>query len=136
MWGTRWIGELGDADLDPKLLLWDMHRNVNEELLPAGRTVVMFRFPDVAPALRHWWLVLASDGVDLCDTDPGFDVAVTVRTGLRTLTLIWRGDLAWTDALRATDLELFGRRDLCASLPDWFALSPFASVPRPLAGVH
>src|SRR3954469_25348901 len=28
-WGTRWIGELGDADLDPKLLLWDMHRNVD-----------------------------------------------------------------------------------------------------------
>ena len=21
-WGVRWIGELGDADLDPKLLLW------------------------------------------------------------------------------------------------------------------
>jgi hypothetical protein len=24
----RWIPELGDADLDPHLLLWDMHRNV------------------------------------------------------------------------------------------------------------
>src|SRR4051794_35768137 len=23
-WGIRWIGELGDRDLDPKLLLWDM----------------------------------------------------------------------------------------------------------------
>src|ERR1700709_18528 len=39
-WGTRWIGELGDADLDPKLLLWDMHRNVDHTLVPRGRTVV------------------------------------------------------------------------------------------------
>jgi DNA-binding HxlR family transcriptional regulator len=28
-WGTRWIGHLGDEDLDPKLLLWDMHRSVD-----------------------------------------------------------------------------------------------------------
>src|SRR4051794_6516852 len=38
-WGTRWIGELGDEDLDPKLLLWDMHRNVDRAALPDGRTV-------------------------------------------------------------------------------------------------
>src|SRR5690348_3716908 len=31
VWGVRWIGELGDADLDPKLLLWDMHRQVNHD---------------------------------------------------------------------------------------------------------
>jgi len=28
-WGVRWIPELGDEDLDPHLLLWDMHRNVD-----------------------------------------------------------------------------------------------------------
>lgn len=26
IWGTRWIGELGDADLDPHLLMWDIKR--------------------------------------------------------------------------------------------------------------
>lgn len=136
MWGTRWIGELGDGDLDPKLLLWDMHRNVNQERLPVGRTVVSFRFADVAPSKRQWWLVLASDDVDVCDADPGFDVAVTVLTDLRTLTLIWRGDLGWTDALRSGELKVVGQRELCAALPEWFTLSPFASVPRPLAGVR
>jgi DNA-binding HxlR family transcriptional regulator len=135
-WGTRWSGELGDSDLDPKLLLWDMHRNVNQDRLPPGRTTVSFRFPDVAPALRQWWLVLAPDDVDVCDVDPGFDVAVTVRAGLRTLTRIWRGDLAWADARRSGELELVGRRELCVSLPGWFALSPFASVPRPLTAAR
>ena len=34
VWGTRWIGELGDEDLDPKLLLWDMHRNIDHSAGP------------------------------------------------------------------------------------------------------
>ena len=49
------------------------------------------------------------------------------------MTMIWRGDLDWADAHRSGDLELDGPRELCRSLPDWFALSPFAAVPRPLA---
>jgi hypothetical protein len=24
-WGMRWSGDLGEADLDPQLLLWDLH---------------------------------------------------------------------------------------------------------------
>ena len=47
-WGVRWIGELGDADLDPKLLLWDMRRHVDHSGTPAARTVIHFRFPRAA----------------------------------------------------------------------------------------
>ncbi len=55
-WGVRWIGELGDADLDPKLLLWDMHRNIAQASIPSGRTVVHFEFPDAPgkPAAGGW----------------------------------------------------------------------------------
>ena len=49
-WGMRWIGELGEEDLDPQLLLWDMHRNVDLALVPAGRTVVNFSFPTCRPS--------------------------------------------------------------------------------------
>ena len=35
-WGIRWIGELGDDDLDPQLLLWDMHRNVDHDAVGTG----------------------------------------------------------------------------------------------------
>jgi DNA-binding HxlR family transcriptional regulator len=61
-WGMRWMGRLGDHDLDPKLLLWDMHRNVDRSATPAGRTVVQFRFPDVVARARSWWLVISDDG--------------------------------------------------------------------------
>jgi DNA-binding HxlR family transcriptional regulator len=53
-WGVRWIGHLGEEDLDPKLLLWDMHRHVDPGAVPKGRTVLRFRFPDVPPQLRDW----------------------------------------------------------------------------------
>jgi hypothetical protein len=101
VWGIRWIGEIGDEDLDPKLLLWDMHRNVDYAAVPPGRTVVQFRFPDVPSATRDWWLVIGSAETDVCDDDPGHPVAVTVTGSLRRLTEVWRGDMSWPDALRA-----------------------------------
>ncbi len=98
-WGTRWIGELGDADLDPHLLMWDIRRNVPVDLWPRTRTTVAFRFDDVPARLVHWWMVVADGDVDVCDFDPGYDVAATVHTSLRTLTEIWRGDISWERAL-------------------------------------
>ena len=131
VWGTRWMGRLGDPDLDPKLLLWDMHRGVDREALPAGRTVVQFHFPDVAGRAGRWWLVLTPEESDVCDEDPGYEVDVTVRIGLRRMVEIWLGDLSWSTALRSGDLRLVGPSELCRALPRWFMLSTFAGTPRP-----
>jgi DNA-binding HxlR family transcriptional regulator len=130
-WGTRWIGELGDEDLDPKLLLWDMHRNVNHDAVPGGRSVVRFRFPDVQAGLRDWWLVITPGEADVCDTDPGYDVTVTLTSSLRRMVEVWRGDLTWSDAVRSGALEVDGPTAVRRQVPGWFALSPFAAVPRP-----
>jgi DNA-binding HxlR family transcriptional regulator len=132
-WGTRWIGELGDADLDPKLLLWDMHRNVDAHAVPRGRTVVRFVFTDVPPSQRHWWLVIDSSDseADVCDVDPGFEVAVTVTGTLRRLTEIWRGDIRWWDAIRAGDVVIDGPEAMRRAFPRWLTLSTFATLPRP-----
>lgn len=130
-WGTRWITELGDADLDPHLLLWDMHRNLDLDAVPAMRVVLQFTFPDVAIPAPHWWLVVADGEVDVCDVDPGHPVSVRVETELGMLTRIWRGDVAWQDALRAGHLRLQGPPHLCRALPRWLKLSHFAAVPRP-----
>lgn len=130
-WGIRWIGELGDQDLDPNLLLWDMHRNVDRDAVPVGRTVIQFRFRDVPQPTRDWWLVITRAEVDVCDIDPGYEVTVTVTTELRTMVRIWRGDLAWSRALRAGVLEVRGPETLRRAVPEWFTLSDFAAVPRP-----
>lgn len=129
-WGVRWIGHLGDEDLDPGLLLWDMHRNVDHAAVPEGRTVVHFQFPDVPAPTQRWWLVLTVDDADVCDSDPGHDVDVTVVASLHCMTRIWRGDLAWSDAVRAGSVALYGPSSLCRDVPHWFTPSRFASVPR------
>lgn len=136
-WGIRWIGELGDEELDPKLLLWDMHRNIDRSSVPAGRTVVRFSFRDVPADLRNWWLVITAEDTDVCDEDPGYDVAVTVAGSLRGMVEVWRGDRTWSSALRAGALEVQGPEELRRAVPGWFTLSGFASVPRPdLAPAH
>ncbi|HEY3713233.1 MAG TPA: helix-turn-helix domain-containing protein [Jatrophihabitantaceae bacterium] len=133
-WGIRWIPDIGDEDLDPHLLLWDIHRNIDRNEVPDGRTVLHFVFTDLTLAARHWWIVITTDGVDVCDVDPGFEVRVTVEAGLRTLTLVWRGDLGWADAIRSGDMALHGETDARRALPRWLMLSPLAPTPRPEPG--
>ncbi len=129
-WGTRWIGELGDEDLDPHLLLWDMHRNVDHAVVPGGRAVVWFVFTDAAVPNREWWLVITPDEVDVCDSDPGYPVTVGVETTLRRLVEIWRGDVDWAAAVRAGEVVLDGPPSIRRTLPGWFTLSAYAGVPR------
>jgi DNA-binding HxlR family transcriptional regulator len=131
VWGTRWIPSLGDRDLDPKLLLWDMRREVDHTCVPRRRTVLHFTFPAAAPRTRDWWLVITPDEADLCDADPGHDIDLQITADLRTLTDIWRGDRTWSSALRAGALDLTGPEPLRRALPSWFHQSPFAAVPRP-----
>ena len=125
-WGTRWTGTLGDADLDPRLLMWDMHRNVDHTAVPVRRAVVEFVFPAVSTASRRWWLVITDDEVDVCDTDPGFEVSVRVTAGLRELTEIWRGDATWSGAIASRTVRVDGPSALRRSLPRWF-VSPLAA---------
>jgi hypothetical protein len=126
----RWIAELGDMDIDPKLVMWELHRSVDVSSVPPGRTVVTFRFPDAPGGQSHWWLVIRGEDVDVCDIDPGFDVTVTVTSSLRAMTSVWRGDLRWSDALRSGSIDIQGPESLRRALPGWFTMY-FAGVPRP-----
>jgi DNA-binding HxlR family transcriptional regulator len=130
-WGARWVPSLGDADLDPHLLMWDVHRNVDLGAVPAGRTVLGFTFTDVAGKARNWWLLIDPEGVDVCDFDPGHPVTASVRTDLRTLTEVWRGDVEWDAAVRSGRLTLDGPSPVRRALSSWLKLSGFAGVTRP-----
>ena len=129
-WGIRWRTQLGDEDLDPHLLMWDVHRSLDLDAMPDGRTVLRFLFPDVERTTREWWIVVQGTDVDLCDFDPGHDVSVSAESSLRTMVDIWRGELAWQPALRAGDLTLEGPQAVRRALPHWLKLSAFAHVPR------
>ncbi|MGW8813399.1 winged helix-turn-helix transcriptional regulator [Gordonia terrae] len=130
-WGIRWIGELGDADLDPHLLMWDMHRTVQIDRWPRRRTMVQFTFRDVIGKASTWWLVVAGGEAQVCDFDPGYDLDATVMTDLRTLTEIWRGDIDWRLALAADRVEIHAPADVAREVPAWIGQSISSAVPRP-----
>lgn len=130
-WGVRWIGELGDRDLDPHLLMWDMRRTVPVDAWPRTRTVVNFKLSGAPPKASSWWLFVADGEADVCDFDPGFDATATVTTSLRTLTEIWRGDVSWSQALRNQSVRIDGPSDVRRAVPTWIGQSQLAAVPRP-----
>lgn len=126
VWGQRWVEtRLTLKNLDPALLMWDMRRNFNPSPLPDRKVVIQFLYPEQRPGKRSWWLVIEPDGaVDLCWTDPGFDVDLYASTDLRTMTAIWLG---FTSVERERSrIELVGDRALAKTMQVWLGLSPFA----------
>jgi DNA-binding HxlR family transcriptional regulator len=130
-WGVRWIGELGEEDLDPHLLMWDIRRTVPIEKWPRARTTVAFRLDGVAPKASRWWMVVSEGDADVCDFDPGYEVVGTIETSLRTLTRIWRGDVAWSQALLDGSVTVSGPADFRRNVPSLIGQSAAAAVPRP-----
>lgn len=129
-WGVRWIGELGDEDLDPHLLMWDIRRTVPVSQWPTGRTTLAFRLDGVDARASRWWLVVTDGRVDVCDVDPGYEVAATVETSLRTLTRVWRGDCSWQRALLDGGVAVSGPADVRRAVPAWIGQGTLAATPR------
>jgi len=125
-WGQKWVeSSLSLKNLDPSLLMWDMRRNLDPEPLPDHRVVIQFLYSELPASKRDWWLVVEPDGtVDLCWSDPGFEVDLYVTTDLRTMTAIWMG-LSTIEQER-TRFDLSGARDVADSMQAWLGLSPFA----------
>lgn len=110
------------------LLLWDMRRSVKPSEFPPGRFVVQFNFSDQPASKRRWWLVGDGQEIDLCLTDPGFEVGLYVETDLRTMTRVWMGDLALRGAVNSGAITLDGSRELRLRFERWLGLSGFAGI--------
>ena len=130
-WGARWMHELRTDEFDPTLLMMHINRDAVRDAMPAKPATVEVRFSDAPTEQKRWWLVLSrTAGVDVCDADPGFPVAVWMDTEVPVLTRVWMGDLSWSAALRAEMLRLTGDGKACRDLPGWLGVSSFAAVPR------
>jgi len=127
LWGQKWVeSSLSLKNLDPSLLMWDMRRNLNPKPLPFARTVVQFLYSDLPSTKSHWWLVIEPEGaVDLCWSNPGFEIDLYVKTDLRTMTAIWMG-LSTIESAR-DKIEMEGSREIAATMQTWLGLSPFAA---------
>jgi DNA-binding HxlR family transcriptional regulator len=128
-WGQRWYRSKFDRDeLDVGVLMWDMHRGVRADAFPPGRSVIQFDFRDQPVLKRSWWMICNDREIDICPTNPGFDVDLYVASDLRTMSRVWMGDLGAQVAVRSGEIRLSGQRDLRQGFEQWLGLSRFAPI--------
>ena len=133
-WGQRWVeSRISLRNLDPSLLMWDMHRLLRPEPLPPGRCTIQFQYPELTSSRRNYWLVVEDGTVDVCQDDPGFEVNLLVRVPLRNMTAIWMGLSSVAAEIASGKMELDGDPKIARAMQQWLGLSPFASAPRSAA---
>ena len=131
IWGQRWFeSSLSLKNLDASLLMWDMRRNLAPAPLPDRRCTVKFLYPEVRASHRAWWLVVDGDGVDLCRSDPGYDVDLYVQGSLRSMTAVWMGHSTLRAEIAAGRIDVVGDKGMARSMQEWLGLSPFARETR------
>ncbi|MGN6414997.1 winged helix-turn-helix transcriptional regulator [Flexivirga sp.] len=127
-WGLRWITDLGEEDLDPHLLMWDIKRTLPVHRWPNEPTCVAVVFTDVAARDARWWVVVSHGVPDCCDFDPGVEACATILASLPLLTRVWRGERGWRDAIRDRELRIDGLGEVRGAIPEWFGRSRLADA--------
>ena len=130
IWGQRWAQhELRVEDIDPGFFMWAMHRHLDK--LPANRAVLLFEFPDVEIKQRCFWFIFDHGHVDVCLKNPGYDVDLKLVTSIRTMAMIYLGQVEPDVAVRSGLIALDGSRALARTFPTWCPRSSFAAAARP-----
>ena len=121
-WGQKWVNhDIGIEDVDPTLLVWDIHRRVNIELLPKERVVVQLDFQGASPGT--YCLVLEHP-------DPGFDVDLFVAVDTIAIHQVWMGMTSIAECVENGQIELNGLTAHVLAFPSWFKFSVFSGVKR------
>ena len=134
VWGQHWGRDMRVDDFDPAFLVWSMHLQLDAARMPPGRTVLEFEFPDAPQTPRRFWLVNENGAVDMCFTDPGYDVDLKVTSGIRVFIEAWRGIRDLRAEMRAGRIRVIGPSQMRRELPEWLRLSSLARYPRLRAG--
>ncbi|HSS64191.1 MAG TPA: helix-turn-helix domain-containing protein [Gammaproteobacteria bacterium] len=128
-WGRRWARTRpGKEELDPSVLMWDIHRTMNAGYFGRTRTNLLFEFRDYAARYRRWWLLIEDGDVDVCVKDPGYEVDLHILTDVKTLTGIWMGEIDLGPAIRRKLLQTFGPARLERDISKWLGRNYFADV--------
>ncbi len=126
VWGQRWgQGLIGPDDLDPKMLVWGMRRQIDTAEIPAQGFVIRLAFrgiPKSSRSPRYWWLVLRPDDIEVCLKDPGRNVDVAIAADLAAFTKVWLGYSGLVAALENGQISLHGTPQAIATVRRLLAL--------------
>lgn len=115
-------------ELDARLLLTWIVREIRRDALPAGRFLARFDFRSPRPSTI--WLLSEEREPSVCTADPGFDPDLIVTTDLVTLNRLFAGRVALAAALRSREIALEGSTPVVRGFAHWLGQSPFAETTR------
>lgn len=109
-WGLRWArDQIRDVDLDAGTFMWDFHRTLNTEVVPDGRHTFCIILLD-NESMSKWWMIAVDNTVDLCNSDPGYEVDLYITSHLVTLAEVWMGDKTLENSLKEETIKLSGQQ--------------------------
>jgi DNA-binding HxlR family transcriptional regulator len=128
-WGHRWApSRLDKEDLDAGLLMWDMRRSVDPSVFPEHRIVVQFDYSEVPKGAQQWWLISEKGEIDLCLSDPGYDIDILINSSLEAMTSVWTCKRSFKDAVKTGDIQVLGDSKLTGKLQDWLRSSMLSKL--------
>ena len=124
-WAQKHIrAEIALEDRDADLLMWNIRRQVVPSELPQQRCVMRFNFSDAtSPASTYWLICKPGEAIELCASDPGFDVDLYVETSVEVFTGIYLGRRSFERDLGDGLLFLSGDQRLIRTFRQWLAFS-------------
>jgi DNA-binding HxlR family transcriptional regulator len=118
-WGERWMDVTAEQS-DPAYALWAWCQvQLDRSNLPDGRTVIAFTFPEERLSRRRFWILIEHGDAEMCLSDPGGQIDLTVEASSRAFVDWHRGARTWRDVLRTGEITVRGPQSLRRALPTW-----------------
>jgi len=129
-WAQRHItAEFALEDRDADVLMWTVHRRINQAALPKRRIVMRFNFTDATSPASTYWLMIKPDApVELCVSDPGFEVDLFIETSVQVFTGIYLGRRSAAREIAEDRLFMSGEARLERTFERWLRISTYADV--------
>lgn len=128
-WGAMWaFGDPTPEQLDPLLLIWWMHERINREAMPDQILSLQFNF--YGAKTDTYWLVIKPDDVNICVSDPGYEINLLITADLATFFKLWLGRVEYDEILQSDNLRVDGIPEYVRAFPTWFMWSLAAPAVR------
>lgn len=117
------FGDPEPEELNPDLLMWWLHRQLDCDALPGPRFTIHVELG----ATGQYWIVVETEA-SICLSDPGFEIDVTLRTDRATLYRVYLGREPLVGAERDGRLRVVGTTSAVRRFHDAFQPSPVAHL--------
>ncbi|MGI9370397.1 MAG: winged helix-turn-helix transcriptional regulator [Ruegeria sp.] len=134
-WAHKHIQKsVAPEDLDVGALMWNLRRKIDPSYFPDRQIVILFHFPkEPSERAYHWLVSKPGNPIDLCLTDPKYEIDLVVETDTASLTAAFLGHTTIPLEIKAGRIVLTGDRQLACSARLCFVPSTYAGQKKQTA---